>query len=90
VGHNLALLRGLGALAALGRPVVVGASRKSFLGAVLARPDGAPAPVAERLEGTLAVTAWCALAGASLVRVHDAAASVRVLRVLEALLEEAV
>jgi len=89
VEHNLVLLRRLDLLAALRRPVVVGASRKSFLGALLERGRGEPVPASERLEGTLAVTVWSALAGASLVRVHDVAANVRALRVVEEILAAA-
>jgi dihydropteroate synthase len=63
--QNLALLQGLGALRALGRPLLVGPSRKSFIGAVTG------APVDERLPGTLAAVAACVLAGVEIVRVHD-------------------
>ncbi|MGQ0520943.1 MAG: dihydropteroate synthase [Actinomycetota bacterium] len=69
--HNLLLLRHLGTLVGAGYPVLVGTSRKSFLGALA---GGAPA--GDRLEGSLA-TAVCALAqGAGMVRVHDVAATV--------------
>ncbi len=63
--QNLALLRRLDALRALGRPMLVGPSRKSFIGAVT------HAPVDDRLPGTLAAVAACVLAGVELVRVHD-------------------
>jgi dihydropteroate synthase len=79
VEHNLALLRSLSELRRLGCPVVVGASRKSFIGKVLGQDDPA-----ERLEGTLAVTALAAAAGADIVRVHDAAANLRASRMAEA------
>ena len=76
---NLELLRRLEEVCALGRPVMVGASRKAFLGAVL------EAPVDDRLEGTLAAGAAAILKGASLVRVHDVRPMVRVARVLAAI-----
>jgi dihydropteroate synthase len=79
-GHNLEILRRLAEFSALGRPVLVGCSRKSFLGAVLDLPPE------ERLEGTLAAHAAAILAGAHLVRVHDVRAHVRMARVLDALL----
>jgi dihydropteroate synthase len=75
--HNLALLASLDALVALGRPVVVGTSRKSFLGVLARRPDGTPAPVGERLPGSLATATWAMLQGAHMVRVHDVAATVQ-------------
>jgi dihydropteroate synthase len=64
-GQNLALLRRLDALRALGKPLLVGPSRKSFIGAVTG------APVDERLAGTLAAVTACVLAGVEIVRVHD-------------------
>jgi dihydropteroate synthase len=78
--HNLALLRDLGALAALGRPVLLGASRKSTIGKVLALPEH------ERLEGTLATTAIGIAAGVDIVRVHDVAANVRAARMSDAII----
>jgi dihydropteroate synthase len=63
--QNLAILQRLDALRVLGRPVLVGPSRKSFIGAVTR------APVEDRLPGTLAAVAACVLAGIELVRVHD-------------------
>ncbi len=78
VAHNLALLRGLPALAATRRPVLVGASRKSFLGALTG------CPVEDRLEGSLAAAAAAVLGGASVLRVHDVAPTARLLRVLDA------
>ncbi|MCR4391458.1 MAG: dihydropteroate synthase [Candidatus Acetothermia bacterium] len=67
VEHNLDLLRRLDELGELGRPILVGPSRKSFLGAVLGLP------VAERLEATLAACAVAVARGADMVRVHDVA-----------------
>jgi dihydropteroate synthase len=69
--HNLVLLRHLAALVATGFPVVIGTSRKSFLGSLAPESDGAPAPPVDRLEGTVATTAWAILQGAQIVRVHD-------------------
>jgi len=68
--HNWALLHDLDALLALGRPVLVGASRKRFLGALLADGDE-PRPMPERDQATDAVSALAAAAGAWCVRVHD-------------------
>lgn len=82
--HNWALLAGLDRLTALGLPVLVGASRKTFLGRLLAGPDGAPRPADERDAATLATTVLAAEAGAWGVRVHDAGASVDALRTLDA------
>jgi dihydropteroate synthase len=68
--HNLALLRQLRRLVAAGFPVLVGTSRKSFLGR-LTGPPGAPDPVDDRLEASLATAAWAIGQGASMVRAHD-------------------
>jgi dihydropteroate synthase len=78
--HNLALLRRVDALAALGRPVVVGPSRKRFIGTLL---DGAPEH--ERLEGTIGAAAWLAAQGAHIVRVHDVLEVGRALRIVDAI-----
>jgi dihydropteroate synthase len=69
-GQNWALLRGLGALEALGRPVLVGASRKSFLGALLAE-DGRPRPVDQREAAHVALVVLLARRGTWGVRAHD-------------------
>lgn len=68
--HNWAVVAGLERLTDLGFPLLVGASRKRFLGALVSGPDGRPAPVEEREAATAAVTALAALAGAWAVRVH--------------------
>lgn len=81
LSHNLDILRRLSELKALGRPVVVGASRKSFIGRLLAAPDGPMLPPEERLEGSLAVACRAAEAGVDVVRVHDALATRRALEV---------
>ncbi len=80
-GHNLTLLAALPDLAArVEVPLLVGASRKSFLGRVLG-----DAPVDAREEATLATTLWCFLHGAAVVRVHDVASSYRVAELLDTL-----
>jgi len=79
--HNLALLNRLDAICALGHPVLVGTSRKSFIGAVL---DGLP--VSERIEGTAATVALAIARGSRFVRVHDVGAMVRVARMCDAVL----
>lgn len=76
---NLALLRATRDLTSIGRPVLVGASRKSFIGALTGVDDPA-----ERLEGSLAVAALAVAAGARIVRVHDVRETVRVVAVAHA------
>ncbi|MFN2496267.1 MAG: dihydropteroate synthase [Pseudonocardiaceae bacterium] len=73
--HNWALLRHLDALTALGFPVLIGASRKRFLGALLADAEGTPRRPAGRETATAAVSALAATAGAWGVRVHDVVGS---------------
>jgi dihydropteroate synthase len=82
--HSWALVGALPQLAALGCPVLVGASRKGFLGALLAAPDGTPRPVEQRDAATAAVTVLAAQAGAWAVRVHDVAPSADAVRVVAA------
>jgi dihydropteroate synthase len=82
--HNWSLLAQLPALRALGRPVLVGASRKRFLGALLAGPGGEPRPVQERDGATAAVSALVAAAGAWCVRVHDVPPTLDAVRVAAA------
>jgi dihydropteroate synthase len=77
--HNLTLLKRVDALAPLGRPVLIGPSRKSFIGQILGVGP------AERLEGTLAACVVAVGAGAHLLRVHDVAAVRRAVRVAEAI-----
>ncbi len=72
------MLAGLPALAALGRPLCVGVSRKSFVGAITGRDDPAA-----RLPGSLAATAAAVLGGAALIRAHDVAETVDAVRVAE-------
>jgi dihydropteroate synthase len=80
--HDLALVAGLPALTALGLPVLVAASRKRFLGRVLAGPDGEVPPARARDAATAAVTALAAREGAWAVRVHEVAASADAVRVV--------
>lgn len=77
--HSLELLARLEELAPLGRPLLIGVSRKSFLG------QGGALPPAERLEGGLAATAIAIYLGARVVRTHDVAATVRAVRIAEAI-----
>jgi dihydropteroate synthase len=81
--HNLELLGRLDRLVATGWPVVIGTSRKSFLGALASPPGAPPAPVDDRLEGSLASAVWAAVQGARMVRVHDVAPTVAALRIIE-------
>jgi dihydropteroate synthase len=80
--HNWRLLADLPALHALGRPLLVGASRKSFLGRLLAGDDGRDRPPTGRDDATVATTTLAAAAGAWCVRVHDAAGSADAVRVV--------
>ncbi len=78
--HNLALLKDLGSLNSLGQPLLVGISRKAFIGKILnaAGPE-------ERLEGSLAAAVAAALSGANIVRAHDVSETHRALRVADAI-----
>jgi dihydropteroate synthase len=82
--HNWALLAGLDRIVALGLPVLVGASRKSFLGRLLADADGTIRPAEQRDAASLATTVLAAQAGVWGVRVHDAGASVDAVRTVGA------
>lgn len=77
---SLALVNGIRQLAGLGYPVMIAASRKSFIGRTLNQPP------AKRLMGSLAVAGWAVAAGAALVRVHDVLETVRVVRMTEAIM----
>jgi dihydropteroate synthase len=83
VEHNLTLLRRLMELTVLGRPLVVGTSRKSFIGKITgeSEPSG-------RLFGTAASVAWCVANGARIVRVHDVEPMAKVVRMISAILGE--
>lgn len=80
--HNLTLLNNLGVLAELGRPLVVGISRKSFIGKIL------KVEAQDRLEGTLAAAVVSILRGASLLRVHDIQAVKQAVAVAEAIMSQ--
>jgi dihydropteroate synthase len=80
VEHNLQLLRRLGELTRLGPPIVVGASRKAFIGKITG------APVEERLGGTIAACAIAYANGARMVRVHDVGEVAQAMRAAEAIL----
>lgn len=82
--HNWALLHALPQLVATGIPVLLGASRKRFLGTLLAGVDGAPRPPDGRETATAVVSALAALHGAWGVRVHDVRATVDALKVVAA------
>ena len=84
--QNYELLQKLPQLTALGYPLLVGTSRKGFLGAPLAR-EGKPAPPDERIWGTAATVTASILGGAHIVRVHDVAEMVQVARVADCLLQ---
>lgn len=77
--HNLALLKGLPGLARVGQPLLVGVSRKGFIGKLLdAVPD-------ERLEGSLAAAVAAVLAGAHIIRAHDVKATCKAIRIADAI-----
>lgn len=84
LAHNLALLRGLPRLGALGLPVLVGLSRKSMIGALLG-----DVPVEGRLHGSVAAAVLAAERGAAIVRVHDVGPTVQALRILAAVGDDA-
>jgi len=81
VEHNLQLINGVPVLSELGRPVMIGASRKSFIGKII-KTD-----VTERLEGSLAAAVLAVVRGARIVRVHDVKETLRALKVAEAILK---
>lgn len=78
VDHNMRLINGVDAIKALGYPVLIGASRKSFIGRILDLPPD------ERLEGTAAITAIATLRGADILRVHDVRFMARVAKMAAA------
>jgi dihydropteroate synthase len=77
--HNLELLHDIGAFHHLGVPVLVGPSRKRFIGTLTQTEVG------DRIEGTAGVVAWCAARGVDVVRVHDVKEMTRVVRVVDAI-----
>ena len=80
VEHNLSLLRGLGDIAPAGRPLLLGVSRKSFIGKVLESDE-----LAARAWPTVAITAWAREVGVRIHRVHDVRSNVESLRMTEAI-----
>ena len=79
LAHNLTLLRGLPALASLEQPLLVGASRKTFIGKILGvEPD-------ERLEGSLAAAVAAVLGGAHIIRAHDVKETLKAVRIAHAI-----
>jgi len=86
--HNWELLRDLDALAGLGHPLLIGTSRKSFLGRLLADATGAPRPVDQREHANTALTVHCAQQGVWGVRVHDVRAARDAIRAVERLNQE--
>ncbi|MDP9329421.1 MAG: dihydropteroate synthase [Actinomycetota bacterium] len=78
--HNLELLRAIGSFHELGVPVLVGVSRKRFIGEL----TGAIEP-SDRLEGTAGAVAWCAAQGVDILRVHDVKEMAKVVRVVDAI-----
>ena len=82
--HNWALLQGIPTLQLLGRPLLIGASRKRFLGSLLADPSGEPRAPFARDAATDAITAISAFHGVWAVRVHDVRASADAVRVAAA------
>ncbi len=81
VEHNLEILRRLGEFHVLGRPILIGVSRKSFLGSILGTEVG------QRLEGGLACAVWAAVLGVAMLRVHDVRETVQALKVTRAIVE---
>ena len=79
VNHNLEIIKSLSDFAVLKKPLVIGLSRKSFIGEVL------NLPIEARLEASLAAAACAALNGAHIVRVHDVAETVRAMRIVDAI-----
>jgi dihydropteroate synthase len=87
--QNFEILARLPELARLGLPIVVGASRKGFLGKALAAPGGSNVPPEERLLGTAATVTAAILGGAHIVRVHDVAEMARIARVADRIVDAA-
>jgi dihydropteroate synthase len=79
LGHNLELIRRIDAFLDLGRPVLVGPSRKRFIGTILDLPED------QRVEGTIGAVAWMVARGAHVVRVHDVREVTRAIRVIDAI-----
>lgn len=82
--HNLLLLRNLTSLTSIGVPVLVGTSRKRFLSRLSESELADPPPASDRMEHTLATSAWCLKAGVNVVRVHEVKENVQLVRLAEA------
>lgn len=89
--HNLALLAHIDRFVATDFPVLIGVSRKGFIGRIHAASDAGvefgtvgPTPTHDRLEASLAIAAWCGLLGVDIVRVHDVAQTVQAMKVVAA------
>ncbi|HWD38264.1 MAG TPA: dihydropteroate synthase [Fimbriimonas sp.] len=82
--HNLTVIRDLRVLTETGYPVLIGISRKGFIGRLLGSRES-PAPAKDRLEGTLALQIYAQLAGAAILRTHDVRAARRAATVIESL-----
>jgi len=80
--HNLEIIARLGELRSLGKPIVIGVSRKAFIGTITGRP------VEDRLEGSIAAATLAAIHGADIVRVHDVSSTVRALAVAHAIIKK--
>ncbi len=78
--HNLSILNKISEFSSMGYPIMIGASRKSFIGAVL------DLPVEDRLEGSLAAAVWSVINGANILRVHDVAETVRSVKIARAIM----
>jgi dihydropteroate synthase len=78
--HNLAILNKIREFGSMGFPILIGASRKSFIGKIL------DLPVEERLEGSLGASVWAAINGASILRVHDVAATARAVKIAHSIM----
>lgn len=87
LAHNVTILKHLSALTSLGRPVLVGISRKSFIGRLSRQFSEPPLPPPERLEGSLAANLWALDQGAQGLRVHDVEATRRTVAVWQAIRE---
>ncbi|MFZ4524389.1 MAG: dihydropteroate synthase [Chlorobium sp.] len=87
VEENFRLLEQIRSLRSLGRPILAGLSRKSFLGHALTVPGKEAVPPAERLAATIAAETIALMHGANILRVHDVGAAVQCLRVVEAMKE---
>ncbi|MCJ7665893.1 MAG: dihydropteroate synthase, partial [Actinobacteria bacterium] len=78
--HNLVILNKISEFRAMGYPVMVGASRKSFIGTIL------DLPVEERLEGSLTAAIWAAINGVNILRVHDVDETVKSVKIARSIM----